>query len=49
MYKTRFRGVEDFADVWFPTDVPDEESILAKRTVSKGSKGRFREFLSWIK
>lgn len=48
MYRTRFRGLNDLSDVWFPTNVPDENSLTSKHG-SSSNKNRFRKFLSWIK
>ncbi|CAF9921060.1 MAG: Cationic amino acid transporter 2 [Heterodermia speciosa] len=49
-YKTQFRGLVDMRDVWFPANVPDEDDEGTGTNNSlKGGKGRFREFLSWIR
>ena len=47
-YRTHFRGLDELSDVWFPTNVPDEDSLPPKNGPS-GSKNRFYNFLSWIK
>lgn len=47
-YQTHFRGFHELGDVWFPTNVPDEDNIPPK-IGSRGSKNRIRNFLSWIK
>ena len=47
-YKSPFRSLADMRDVWFPANVPDEDDEGRSTTTSE-EKGRFREFVSWIK
>ena len=49
-YRTPFRGIVDMRDVWFPANVPDEdEEGTGTKNSAREGKGRFREFLSWIR
>ena len=40
--------MDELEDVWFPTDVPLEDGFEAQ-PVTKGTKARIYEFLSWVK
>lgn len=47
-YGTRFRSMNEMANVWFPANVPDEDEKTLGVVIRK-DRGRFREFISWLK
>ena len=49
IHKTKIKAYQDFENLWYPMDVPDEPGIRRHSTVGSGEWRSILKVLNWLR